>query len=316
MHLGAHVSSSGGIHTAIDRIESMGGDCVQVFTQSPRRWAPTNHDPESFERFKARREAAGIEGVLCHALYLVNLASPDDELYEKSVAALTNTVDVACAIDADGVVFHIGSHLGAGMDGGVERVVEAIKRVLDRCSDTTWLLMENTAGTGATIGRSIDELGLLFDRLDAHARLGLCEDPERRFPDRELVELRVEAAELVLAALVARVDLDPAHRQRPPVRTHSPELAALLRLEQEHEVDLDAEHLLHAADVRPPDLLERVEKRAAALDACGRVHHLVAMNIAPPALDLVLWMERELLDVGYDTPHVGIVGAPGAGRKT
>ena len=176
MLLGAHVSSSGGIHTAIDRIDSMGGDCVQVFTQSPRRWAPTNHDPENFERFKARREAAGIEGVLCHALYLVNLASPDDELYEKSVAALTNTVDVACAIDADGVVFHIGSHLGAGMDVGVERVVEAIKRVLDRCSDTTWLLMENTAGTGATIGRSIDELGLLFDRLDAHPRLGLCLD--------------------------------------------------------------------------------------------------------------------------------------------
>src|ERR671923_121068 len=174
--LGAHVSSSGGIHTAIDRIDSMDGDCVQVFTQSPRRWAPTNHDPENFERFKARREAAGIEGVLCHALYLVNLASPDDELYEKSVAALTNTVDVACAIDADGVVFHIGSHLRAGMDVGLERVGEAIKRVLDRCSDTTWLLMENTAGTGATIGRSIDELGLLFERLDGHPQLGVCLD--------------------------------------------------------------------------------------------------------------------------------------------
>jgi deoxyribonuclease-4 len=174
--LGAHVSSSGGVHTAIDRAEAMGAESVQVFTQSPRRWAPTNHDPENLERFKERRAEVGIDGALCHALYLINLASPDDELYEKSVAALVNTVDVACAIEADGVVFHVGSHLGAGMDAGLDRVTEAMKRVLDRCGDTTWLLMENTAGAGDTIGRSVDELALLFERLDAHPRLGLCLD--------------------------------------------------------------------------------------------------------------------------------------------
>jgi deoxyribonuclease-4 len=174
--LGAHASSSGGIHTAIDRAEGMGAESVQVFTQSPRRWAPTSHDPESFERFKERRAEAGIGGVLCHALYLINLASPDDELYEKSVAALSNTVDVACEIEAEGVVFHVGSHLGAGMDAGLDRVVEAMKTVLDRCGDPTWLLMENTAGAGGTIGRSIEELTMLFERLDAHPRLGLCLD--------------------------------------------------------------------------------------------------------------------------------------------
>jgi len=149
--LGAHVSSSGGIHTAIDRIEAIGGESVQVFTQSPRAWRPTNHDPATFERFKERHEEAGIDGVLCHALYLVNLASPKEDIYEKSVAALCNTVDVACAIDADGVVFHVGSHLGAGMDEGLERVCAALTKALDRCSGTTWLLMENTAGAGATI---------------------------------------------------------------------------------------------------------------------------------------------------------------------
>jgi deoxyribonuclease-4 len=174
--IGAHVSSSGGIHTAIDRAEDMGCDSVQVFTQSPRAWRPTNHPPENLERFKERRAEAGIEGVLCHALYLVNLASPKDEFYEKSVAAMCNTVDVACAIEADGVVFHIGSHLGAGMDAGLERVVEAMKKVLDRCSETTWLLMENTAGAGGTIGRSVEELALVFDRLDGHSRLGVCLD--------------------------------------------------------------------------------------------------------------------------------------------
>jgi deoxyribonuclease-4 len=174
--IGAHVSSSGGIHTAIDRAEAIGAESVQVFTQSPRAWRPTNHPPENLERFKERRAEAGIGGVLCHALYLVNLASPKDEFYEKSVTAMCNTVDVGCAIEADGVVFHIGSHLGAVMDAGLDRVCEAMKKVLDRCSETTWLLMENAAGQGDTIGRSVEELALLYGRLDGHPRLGVCLD--------------------------------------------------------------------------------------------------------------------------------------------
>src|SRR5437763_16366677 len=112
--LGAHVSVSGGIHTAIDRIEEMGGEAVQVFTQSPRTWRPTNHDPANFERFKERRDEAGIDGVLCHALYLLNLCSPDETIYRKSVDTLKTTMQVACAIEADGVVFHVGSQLGSG----------------------------------------------------------------------------------------------------------------------------------------------------------------------------------------------------------
>jgi deoxyribonuclease IV len=174
--IGAHVSSSGGIHTAIDRAEAMGADSIQVFTQSPRTWRPTNHPPENFERFKERRAEVGIGGVLCHALYLINLANPKDDFYEKSVAALANSVEVAGAIGADAVVFHIGSHLGAGMEAGLDRVVPAMKVVLERCSDTTWLLMENCAGTGATIGRSVEELALVFDRLGRHPRLGICLD--------------------------------------------------------------------------------------------------------------------------------------------
>jgi deoxyribonuclease-4 len=176
VQLGAHVSSSGGIHTAIDRIEEMGGESVQVFTQSPRTWRPTNHDPANFERFKERRAEAGIGGVVCHALYLINLASPDDALYDKSVAALENTVDVGCAIEADAVVFHVGSHLGSGFEAALERVVPALATALQRCSETTWLCMENCAGTGGTIGRSLEELAALYDALDHHPRLGVCLD--------------------------------------------------------------------------------------------------------------------------------------------
>jgi deoxyribonuclease IV len=174
--LGGHVSTAGGIHTAIDRIEAIGGDSVQIFTQSPRAWRPTAHPEENLARFRERRAEAGIGAVLAHAVYLINLASPDDELYEKSVATLVETMRVACAIEADGVVIHVGSHLGAGFDAGLERAAPAIERALEHCSDTTWLLLENSAGTGGTIGRSVDELAALYDRLDAHPRLGICLD--------------------------------------------------------------------------------------------------------------------------------------------
>jgi deoxyribonuclease-4 len=173
---GAHVSTAGGIHTAIDRIEEFGGDAVQIFTQSPRAWRQTNHDPANLARFRERRAEAGVGAVVCHALYLVNLATPDDVVYEKSVATLEATMDVACAIEADGVVFHVGSHLGAGFEAGLDRAAPALERALDRCSETTWLLVENSAGAGGTIGRSVDELAALVDRLGRHPRLGLCLD--------------------------------------------------------------------------------------------------------------------------------------------
>ncbi|HEY1365527.1 MAG TPA: deoxyribonuclease IV [Gaiellaceae bacterium] len=176
MEIGAHVSSAGGIHTAIDRAEAMGCDAVQVFTQSPRKWQPTNHDPANIERFKERRAEAGIGAVICHALYLINLAAPDRTVYERSVTALRQTMEVACAIEADGVVFHVGSHLGSGFDKGLKKVLPAMRQALELTNDRTWLLMENSAGTGATIGRSVEELATLFDRLDRHPRLGVCLD--------------------------------------------------------------------------------------------------------------------------------------------
>ena len=175
MLIGGHVSSSGGIHTAIDRIEAIGGNAVQVFTQSPRMWKPTAHDPANLARFRERAAEAGIGYVLCHALYLLNLASPDDELYRKSVAALVATVDIAREIDAD-VVFHVGSHLGAGLDAGLERVLPALAQALEHADGTTWLLLENSAGAGGTIGRSINELAAIVDRAGGPPRLGLCLD--------------------------------------------------------------------------------------------------------------------------------------------
>jgi deoxyribonuclease-4 len=170
---GAHCS--GGIKKSIDKAVDMGADVVQLFVQSPRTWRFPEHDNADLERFRERRAETGLPAIV-HALYLVNLAAPDDEVYRKSVDTMRSTVDTACAIDADAVVFHVGSHLGAGFDAGLERVVPALQQVLDRCNDRTWLLMENSAGAGGTVGRSLDELALIFDALDGHERLGICLD--------------------------------------------------------------------------------------------------------------------------------------------
>jgi deoxyribonuclease-4 len=173
--IGAHVSAAGGLDQALVRMQEIGADAAQLFVQSPRTWRPTNHKPETIERFK--RERARLEApVFAHALYLVNLASENEELYRRSVETMAITMDVACAIEADGVIFHVGSHRGSGFDGAVERVAAAIEEILEHANERTWLLMENSAGAGGTIGRSIEELAVLYERLGAHKSLGICLD--------------------------------------------------------------------------------------------------------------------------------------------
>ena len=153
----------------------MDADAVQLFAQSPRTWRFPDHDPAELERFREQSAESGVPAVV-HALYLVNLAAPDDAIYEKSVATMRSTVDAACAIGAQAVVFHVGSHLGAGFDAGLERAVPALEQILDRCNEDTWLLLENSAGAGGTIGRSLDELTALYEATGRHERLGICLD--------------------------------------------------------------------------------------------------------------------------------------------
>ena len=133
MLFGAHCN--GGIKGAVDRAAEIGADAVQLFAQSPRTWHFPVHAEEDLARFRERRAEAGIENVLVHALYLCNLATPDEAIYGKSIETMRSTMDAACAIEADGVVFHVGSHLGTGFEAGLARCVPALAQVLDRCSE-------------------------------------------------------------------------------------------------------------------------------------------------------------------------------------
>jgi deoxyribonuclease IV len=172
--LGAHCS--GGIGRALERAVGIGADAVQLFAQSPRMWRFPEHDAATLASFRSRREEAGIGAVLVHALYLCNLATPDEVVFGKSLETMKRTVATAVALEADGVVFHVGSHLGAGLEAGLARCVPALREIVQGCTERTRLLFENSAGAGGTIGRSVEELGVLVDALDRDSRVGICLD--------------------------------------------------------------------------------------------------------------------------------------------
>ncbi len=174
MLIGAHVSTSGGIDRALERAAGMDAASLQIFTQSPRMWRPTNHDPDRVAAFRERRTALGTP-VLCHALYFINLASPDPEILGKSVETLRRTTELATAIGALGVVVHVGSHRGLGFDAVLPRIVEAFRPALDELGDDQWILLEDSAGQGDTIGRDPLELGRILEAV-GHPRIGLCLD--------------------------------------------------------------------------------------------------------------------------------------------
>jgi deoxyribonuclease-4 len=169
------VSASGGLVKSYERGVEFGCDALQIFNQSPRMWRPTEYKPEDLDGFRERMAEGPIKSVVIHAVYLINAASKDPEIREKSLNSLAHALRVGDAIGADGVVFHPGSTVGEPLDESIERVGEAIRHVLaesERCP----LLLEDTAGAGGTIGRDFHELARLIELGGGGERLGICLD--------------------------------------------------------------------------------------------------------------------------------------------
>ncbi|MGI9116302.1 MAG: deoxyribonuclease IV [Gaiellales bacterium] len=174
MIAGAHISSAGGMQNVPGRAAEIGADGVQVFVQSARTWKPTAHRPEDLAVLREARERGDVAYIACHAIYFINLATDEPELLEKSRTALRNTIDVANAIAADGIVLHVGSHKGRGLEATLPQIVRELKAALKRLKGP-WLLLENSAGAGGTIGRDPVELARIINAVD-DPRLGLCID--------------------------------------------------------------------------------------------------------------------------------------------
>jgi deoxyribonuclease-4 len=178
MLIGAHVGVAGGYPEALDYAVSVGCECVQVFGKSPRQWRAAPIDPDAAARFRAKREELGIGWVVTHSAYLINLGSEDDALWERSWMALADELLRATALGADGVVTHIGTNRSGDLQTGASRVADGARRALQTADTTTGLLLENTAGAGASFGNGPEEIGTVLSLLDDDWRgqLGVCLD--------------------------------------------------------------------------------------------------------------------------------------------
>jgi deoxyribonuclease-4 len=181
MRIGAHVSTSGAIPRAIDRAVQIGAECVQVFVGAPHRWAHLPYTDEDIEEFKRRATAHMIGPNVVHALYLVNLASPDSLLQSRSIESLIDQMRWTEALGALGLIVHIGSRVGRGSpEEALDRAVEGIGAVLQHARSAKFLI-ENTAGMGTSIGSSFAEIGEIIRRLDGDERLAVCLDTAHAF---------------------------------------------------------------------------------------------------------------------------------------
>jgi deoxyribonuclease-4 len=175
MLIGAHVSQSGGLEKAVARGAERGCEAIQIFNQSPRMWRPTAYSEDDYAAFREALGGSPIKLVLIHAVYLLNCASEDTEIREKSLASLIQSLRVGDGIGAAGVVLHPGSAKQGDVAKAIKRAGKVIREALEE-SEGCQLHLEDTAGAGGTLGRSFDELARLLEAAGGHDRIGVCLD--------------------------------------------------------------------------------------------------------------------------------------------
>jgi len=182
LKLGGHYSISGGYHKALSEAALRGCTALQIFTKNQNRWQGKPLCEDEVALFKSERARLGIEVVLAHDSYLINLASPDSILWKKSLNAFIDEIERAEYLEIENLVFHPGSHMGSGEEEGIERIARALNRAIEtREDDKVMLLLETTAGQGTSVGWRFEHLGEIINRVDRQDRLGVCFDTAHAF---------------------------------------------------------------------------------------------------------------------------------------
>lgn len=177
LDFGTHASASGGVDKALQRAIDVRATSCQIFSKSERQWRAKPLEPDVVERFKEERERTGIQQIVSHASYLINLASPKEDLIEKSMGGFTEELERAHTLGILGVVLHPGAHTGSGVETGIARIAESLNRLHDELPHITSLtLLETTAGQGSALGRSFEEIAAIIDQVEAKDRVGVCLD--------------------------------------------------------------------------------------------------------------------------------------------
>ena len=173
--LGAHVSVAGGLANAFANGLAVGCTALQIFTKNANRWQGKQISAEDAEAFHTAWQDSGIEPVIAHDAYLINLASPKGGVWEKSKMALRDELQRCAQLGINGLVMHPGAHLGAGEEAGLKRIRQAFKEILPESPPEVRLLLENTAGQGTYLGGDFSHLATLLEGFEED-RFGVCFD--------------------------------------------------------------------------------------------------------------------------------------------
>jgi len=175
IRVGAHVSATGGLLSALDRAAAIGAEVVQVHPTAPQTWRRLTLDAEAIGDVRKRMAGAGPDTVFFHAVYLVNLGTPRPELLSQSVGSLRHYLELATSLGVTGVIFHPGSHRGQGFDVVLPQLARSMREALTGAGPDTRLLIENSAGAGDNIGSTFAQIARMLEAVD-DARLGVCVD--------------------------------------------------------------------------------------------------------------------------------------------
>ncbi len=177
LDFGTHASAAGGVHKAIQRTVDVGATSSQIFSKNERQWIAKPLDPAVVESFHEEREKHGIEQMVIHDSYLINLASPKEDLIAKSMAAFEDELVRADQLKIRYLVTHPGAHTGSGIEEGIRKFAESLNRVFDDLPDNDVIVcLETTAGQGTTLGRTFEEIAEIIDKTEAKSRVGVCLD--------------------------------------------------------------------------------------------------------------------------------------------
>jgi deoxyribonuclease-4 len=177
MILGSHVSAAGGVHKAIGRAIDVGCDCLQIFTKNNNRWDAKDLTQKEIDAWLEALSESNLTHPIAHASYLINLASPKEDLFQKSIDALVVELQRANQLQLEGLVVHPGAFTDSSEEAGLDRIVDAVCEALGRVEPGTCrLLLENTAGQGTCLGHTVEHLARLIDGIDAGQRIGVCLD--------------------------------------------------------------------------------------------------------------------------------------------
>ena len=175
--LGRHMPLGSRPVKAVSLAQEIGYNAIQIFASNPTGWRPSADNPKACAAFSQAVRACGLDPVVIHAPYLVNLASPDELIWGKSTTLLRWTLQRGDLLGARYVVFHTGSHRGSGVDAGIIRIAQAIESILPETPPEVILLLENDVGAGNSLGHSFEQIGAALQLLpDYAARLGVCLD--------------------------------------------------------------------------------------------------------------------------------------------